>query len=169
MLEHMAHIYNLANRDYMTQLYNRRYFFTQGKQFYLSAKENNSPLTVCMMDIDHFKQVNDNYGHDCGDIVLIYFSKILTDHFNEHLVARLGGEEFAVLFNNLEHKNVLQLLDKFRLMIEHSSVDCEEETLTITVSIGATDAYGEDIDAMLKLADDNLYQAKETGRNQVIG
>lgn len=168
-LEHVEHISNLANQDYMTKVFNRRYFFTEGGKIYLSAKKSKQALTICMMDIDHFKQVNDNYGHDCGDIVLIQFAQTMEEHFKDHLVARLGGEEFAVLFNSIEHQQVLELLNSFRQQIEQTSISCETDSLNITVSIGANNEYHDTIDGMLKAADKNLYTAKETGRNQVIG
>lgn len=169
MLEHMEHINSLANHDYMTKVFNRRYFFTQGNEIYLSSKESQKRLTICMMDIDHFKQVNDNYGHDCGDVVLIHFAKVLNDFFDDYLVARLGGEEFAVLFDDIDYQESLVLLDSFRQKIEEAPIVYEDVTLSITVSIGVTNQHSDTIDAMLKLSDDNLYQAKEMGRNKVIG
>jgi len=169
MLEHMEYIRNLANRDYMTKVYNRRYFFTHGQELYQQAKQNNMALAVCMIDIDHFKQVNDNYGHDCGDAILINFAKVLMEHFEGHLVARLGGEEFAVLFNNIDYDGVLQQLEIFRTAIAATPIECDEHSISITVSIGAHDQYQVNIDGMLKEADNNLYTAKESGRNQVIG
>lgn len=169
MLEYMEYICNLANRDYLTKVYNRRYFFTEGNDMYLSAKANNTPLIVCMMDIDHFKQVNDNYGHDCGDIILIHFARTMSKYFADYLVARLGGEEFAVMLSDIEYKQALVLMDQFRQTIAETAIVCEKESINITVSIGANDVYKENIDAMLKLADNNLYQAKETGRNKVLG
>jgi diguanylate cyclase (GGDEF)-like protein len=168
MLEHIGYINNLANRDYMTKLYNRRYFFTEGKQLHLSAK-NGTPLSVCMMDIDHFKLVNDNYGHDCGDIILIHFAQIMSEHFSGHLAARLGGEEFAVLFKDIEYQKALRLMEQFRIVIEQTPISCAKESITITVSIGANNSYEVNLDSMLKIADTNLYHAKESGRNKVIG
>jgi len=168
MLEYMEFIHNQANRDYMTKIYNRRYFFTEGKKIYEDAKESNSPLAICMMDIDHFKKVNDSYGHECGDVILIHFAKTLNEHFKQHLVARLGGEEFAVLFENTEFEQVLALLNEFREAIEAYTVSCEPQQISITVSIGVNNNYEENIDVMLKVADEKLYLAKEGGRNQVV-
>jgi len=169
MLERIEYINRLANQDFMTKVFNRRYFFTQGDDLYLLAKEEQTQLTMCMMDIDHFKMVNDTYGHDCGDVVLIHFANLLKEFFKGSLVARLGGEEFAVLFNGLDYQEILSSLDGFRQELETTEISCEKNTLKITVSIGATDQYSDSIDGMLKLADDNLYQAKDTGRNKVVG
>jgi len=168
MLEHMAYINSLANHDFMTKVYNRRYFFTEGNQSYLKAKKAEDNLTVCMMDIDHFKQINDTYGHDCGDIVLIEFAKILLDIFKDHLVARLGGEEFAVLLKEINYEQAIELANKFRETIANTPIQCEKHTINITVSIGTTNQYENNIDMMLKLADNKLYEAKEGGRNQVV-
>jgi len=169
MLEYIEHNFNLSNLDYMTQIYNRRYFFTEGVQQYQIAKDMGVPLTTCMMDIDHFKAINDNYGHDCGDKVLICFAEMLTRYFEEHLIARLGGEEFAILFQQLSHTQIVEKLNAFRIEIENTAINCSKKSLSITVSIGITNNYGDSIEDMLKYADKNLYQAKKTGRNQVIG
>jgi len=168
MLDYLESAYNLANRDFMTNLYNRRYFFTEGKILYESAKNRNSALSICMMDIDHFKQVNDNYGHDCGDVILINFAQTLTKYFDEYMVARLGGEEFAVLFKDIEQTQVIEQLEQFRQTIDSTPISCDDKSISITVSIGVNNDYQENIDTMLKVADQNLYKAKETGRNKVV-
>ena len=169
MIQSIEYNRNLANFDYLTKVYNRRYFFTNGKILYESAKINMDSLSLCMIDIDHFKKINDIYGHDCGDVVLKHFAKILNEYFADYLVARLGGEEFAVLFDNIEYQKVLELLKNFRQLIENISIDYEQNKVSMTVSIGANNILSEDIDAMLKLSDENLYQAKDSGRNKVVG
>ena len=168
MLEYVECIQNAANRDFLTRLYNRRYFFQVGKTIYDEAKENHTALTACMIDIDHFKQVNDQYGHDSWDDVLIHFSKQLEHHFNQHLVARLGGEEFAILFENGDERDIFQELDSFRQTISQVPVISNGQSIPISVSIGVGSTYKENLDAMLKVADENLYYAKHHGRNQVI-
>ncbi|MBF0264625.1 MAG: diguanylate cyclase [Gammaproteobacteria bacterium] len=170
MLDHLAYINSLANHDFMTKVNNRRYFFTEGNKGYLKAKKLELPSSVFMMDIDHFKKINDTYGHDCGDIVLINFAKILSEYFKDHLVARLGGEEFAVIIHNLPHEQNIELANTFREAIAATAIKCdsENEAISITVSIGGSNVYEENIDMMLKSADKNLYEAKESGRNKVI-
>ena len=99
MLEHIQTIRKQANTDYLTELPNRRYFFAiVRKALHQRAKQQQSSA-IAMLDIDHFKLVNDNYGHDYGDAVLEAFSRAFKQHFQQDLVARLGGEEFAVFFD----------------------------------------------------------------------
>ena len=96
-----------AIKDFLTNLYNRRYFFDQGKQSFITSLSKRHPMACAMLDIDHFKQVNDTHGHDMGDKVLQYLSTILLDFVDtwaEGMVARLGGEEFCILVQ-LKDKN----------------------------------------------------------------
>ena len=168
MLEYMERIRNIANCDYLTKLYNRRFFFLEGQAIYQEAREEKRLLSICMMDIDHFKQVNDTYGHDGGDDVLIHFAQLLTQHFSNHLTARLGGEEFVVLFENSDQQKILQELENFRQVIADKPIASGSDSIAITVSMGLNSQLASNFDDMLKIADQNLYQAKENGRNQVI-
>lgn len=169
MLEYMEAIRTIANRDYLTKLYNRRFFFNEGEQIYTQAKDKNKTLTVGMIDIDHFKQVNDTYGHDCGDEILIHFANLLNEYFDNNLVARLGGEEFSVIISHANQEQAFQLLDDFRQLIADTPALCGDESISISVSIGFNNILKESLDAMLKIADENLYHAKQNGRNQVVG
>ena len=99
---------NLANRDYLTGLYNRRYLFEAGHGLFENARRDNLDLAVAVIDIDHFKRINDIYGHDVGDVALIAMAKVLAASFRTtDLVARLGGEEFCVLAVNPQAALVL--------------------------------------------------------------
>ncbi|MDG1751352.1 MAG: diguanylate cyclase [Thalassotalea sp.] len=168
MLFYMEALRNAAHRDFLTNLYNRRYFFNEGKVLYEKSIQNHQPVAVAMLDIDHFKQVNDNYGHEVGDDLLVYFSYELSKQFDQHIVARLGGEEFVVLFTNVESEQAFDLMDKFRQKIADASIKTDGETISMSVSIGLHHIAGESLDAMLKLADENLYRAKNNGRNRVV-
>lgn len=168
MLQYIEYIQQIANCDFLTKLYNRRYFFYEGSEIYSEAKENNQLLSVCMMDIDHFKNVNDTYGHDSGDDVLVFFSQQLSKHFSHHLIARLGGEEFAILFKDTDETNIIKALEYFRQSIAETPVISGDLSIPVTVSIGLSSHYSENLDAMLKVADDKLYQAKESGRNKLV-
>lgn len=167
-LEHLDHIYELANKDALTKLFNRRFFFSSGNQKYQDGEAANSAFTVVMFDIDFFKKVNDTWGHDGGDAVLIHFAAVMQEHFSEHLFARLGGEEFAVILENLDKYQVDTLLEGFRLKIEQSIIPWADREIRITTSTGATSRFNGSLDAMLKTADENLYKAKEGGRNRVV-
>ena len=169
MLEHIETIHNLANRDYLSNLYNRRYFFNEGKRLLDSAISGYKEAAVAMMDIDFFKRVNDDYGHDVGDQVLQAFSDLLDSHFSDALVARLGGEEFAVFMVGFSQPQVGERLESFRATLEQHEIVCGDHTLKITTSIGVNCTKDDNLDIMLKVADEFLYQAKEGGRNVVKG
>ena len=168
ILEQIEAIRDAANRDYLTKLYNRRYFFEEGVARYRQAKEQGTPLCAAMMDIDFFKKVNDRHGHDGGDAALRHMAELLTGAFPEELVARFGGEEFCVLMAADPH-HAQKRFDAFRLEVESTPVDRDGYLFPFTVSIGLTNALGDDVDAMLNVADANLYRAKEGGRNRVVG
>lgn len=168
MLELVESIQNVANRDYLTGMYNRRFFFDEGYSLYEQAKANNVKLFATMIDVDHFKKVNDTYGHDCGDAVLKHLAARLAAHFPDDLVARLGGEEFVVLIAGEDKPIVLGRLENFRWSIEREAAYCGETGVAFTVSIGGCHTLQENLDGMLKTADENLYQAKQNGRNRVV-
>jgi len=169
MLEYMEALRNAANRDFLTSLYNRRYFFSQGKQIFQQAIDNETDISVAMLDIDHFKQINDNYGHEAGDDLLIHFSEQLAEHFEKDLIARIGGEEFVILFNDVTDDIAINILNEFREKISAQVIICDEAKISMTVSIGFNSHKEQHLDAMLKVADENLYKAKQSGRNQVVG
>ena len=169
MLEHIQTIRKQANTDYLTELPNRRYFFAiVRKALHQRAKQQQSSA-IAMLDIDHFKLVNDNYGHDYGDAVLEAFSRAFKQHFQQDLVARLGGEEFAVFFATEDKDACLERLEAFRAYIADNSASFTDKDITFTISIGFSDEVSSDIDRLVKQADINLYQAKELGRNRLIG
>lgn len=168
MLEQIESIWNIANRDYLTGMYNRRFFFDEGSDIHEHAQENKLDLFVAMMDIDHFKKVNDTYGHDCGDFVLKHFAMQLFAHFPNDLVARLGGEEFAILISGEGKQSVTERLSNFLKHIERETVHFREFDIEFTVSIGGSSDLQENLDRMLKKADSNLYQAKKEGRNKLV-
>jgi diguanylate cyclase (GGDEF)-like protein len=167
-LEHIEEIRDAANRDYLTHLYNRRYFFEQGEAVFDRASASQLPVTIAVMDIDLFKKINDGYGHDVGDIVLKSIAELLNEHFGNEIVARFGGEEFCVLFDGMDIEDAENRLEYFRSAIEKSSVETEAGIIEYTISIGATDTKGKTLDEMIKRADEYLYLAKERGRNQVV-
>ncbi|TAN53622.1 MAG: response regulator [Methylococcaceae bacterium] len=169
MLELIDAIQDAANRDYLTGLYNRRYFFHHGSQIHLDAKAQNTPLLAAMLDIDFFKKINDVYGHDAGDAALKHMAVLLRECFPTQLVARLGGEEFVLLFENLGAETAIQLLEKFRAALKAASVTFKDKTIAFTVSVGFTSGLESTIDDMLKTADINLYHAKESGRDRIVG
>jgi diguanylate cyclase (GGDEF)-like protein len=156
-----------AYTDYLTGLHNRRYFFQEGSKLHGRTKKDGTIITA-MMDIDHFKIINDTYGHDSGDLVLKKFSQLCTRHFDKHFIARIGGEEFAAIICNSSLVEAKNLFDTFRIEVENSPVQCGTICIPYTVSIGLTDQVGETIDELIKAADQLLYVAKTSGRNRVV-
>ncbi|MGJ8687006.1 MAG: GGDEF domain-containing response regulator, partial [Spongiibacteraceae bacterium] len=156
-----------ANRDYLTNLYNRRYFFNEGKQIHLRAKFLEAPLTVAMIDIDHFKKINDTFGHDAGDIALKHIAELMNNAFENDLLARFGGEEFCLICNG-DSALAYQRLDEFRRTVANSLVKTPDHEFSFSVSIGLNQSSEDCLDAIINAADANLLRAKEQGRNQVV-
>ena len=167
-LEHIEAIRDSAKRDYLTKLYNRRFFFSVAESLYADAQKAQTPLSVAMIDIDHFKLINDNYGHDIGDQVLLHMAELLNDNLGSYLVARFGGEEFCVLLDSINQSEASQFLDKFRQKIEQSQVSFDDNNIKYTISIGISDDVNNDLDDLIQKADQALYRAKHGGRNQVV-
>jgi diguanylate cyclase (GGDEF)-like protein len=168
VLELIEENHKAANYDHLTGLVNRRFFFHVGQSRLEDFVAANKPVGVAMMDIDHFKSINDRYGHDCGDTVLREFAVLLNKHFNEQMPARLGGEEFAVLFTDQPAKLILKKLEMFRKAVDSFVFDESDNKLHVTISIGLCSEASDDLDALLIKADQNLYKAKNGGRNQVV-
>ena len=158
----------ISNRDFLSGLYNRRYFFEQGNKA-LKYLNRDGTLTVMMIDIDFFKKVNDLYGHEVGDNVIKNIAARLQEYFPDDIVARIGGEEFAVLSKSPQYQTSFDNIEAFRLSVYNQIVKVNKHTLQYTCSIGVCNVVGEDLDEMLAKADKNLYMAKRAGRNQVYG
>lgn len=167
--QQLEEIQKAANTDYLTELYNRRYFFENAKKMIKAAQKSGQMYVVCMIDLDHFKKINDTYGHDIGDVVLVTFAQLLNEHFPNDLVARLGGEEFSILIATNDTNAVETHLNTFREATAQTTIDGNGTDFNFTASIGAVivDASQELQDTMTK-ADNALYDAKETGRNKVM-
>ena len=174
--EKTAQLEYLAKTDFLTGINNRGSFFELSSNAIGLANRAGQPLIVAMLDIDFFKQVNDNYGHDAGDQVLRAFSQGMIGVFRGYdIIGRVGGEEFAVCLPNTNSTDANIACERMRSYIEKTSVriisdNDVELDINITVSIGLILAQNEllTIDELLKQADRALYYAKEHGRNQVI-
>ena len=158
--------------DGLTQIYNRRYFDETFPKIINRAKRKNELVSFLFMDIDHFKQYNDNYGHQKGDEVLINFAKCLKDslHRADDLAFRLGGEEFAIVYQTETKEKAIEFANQIRENIENMKLTHEYNSASsyITASMGLICKNANDItDNVYKEADDLLYEAKRNGRNQV--
>ena len=160
----------LATHDDLTKLNNRRFFNEKLIEYSLLTSRFGYELSCIMADIDHFKRVNDTYGHQAGDYVLSSLASILrTNVRRTDICARYGGEEFVILLPNTSIENAVDLAEKIRIRIEDTEMNYQGVILKITASFGvAAGLKDEDLnDALVKKADDKLYQAKQTGRNKV--
>lgn len=158
-----------AQRDFLTGLYNRRYFFESGSQIYADAKKKKHGLVAAMIDLDLFKGINDKYGHDCGDLVIKHFASLLDKQFGMNLIARIGGEEFAVLLSEVKPDDARKLFEELRKAVKNNPVDCSAAKISYTISVGLGDQFGKTIDDLIKGADIALYKAKNNNRDQVAG
>jgi diguanylate cyclase (GGDEF)-like protein len=171
MLDAVTHSKNLSNTDFLSGLSNRRYFFEQGAKLFESvlakSSEEAPSLTVMMMDIDHFKKINDRFGHEVGDEVIKNFAQVLKAYFPNDIVARIGGEEFAVISTAPLHLSEYLTVNAFRLAIENQTIHFKDKALRYTCSVGVTNLIASNIDEMVVHADKLLYKAKQNGRNQI--
>jgi diguanylate cyclase (GGDEF)-like protein len=160
-----------ATTDSLTKLKNRRAFFENGAKALAMARRYVSDLSVLLLDIDHFKKINDTYGHAVGDDALIVVAQILIEMSRtEDTVARIGGEEFALLLPDTNRLGTAVLAERIRSAIEREQFITGDKIVPITVSIGIA-SFGVDpadsIDQLLGVADNRLYLAKNAGRNRI--
>jgi diguanylate cyclase (GGDEF)-like protein/PAS domain S-box-containing protein len=160
-----------AATDPLTGVPNRRSFETTARREVERARRYAKPFAVLALDIDHFKKVNDTYGHDIGDIVLKGMARICLDKLRvTDVLARLGGEEFAMLLPETDIEAAATLADRLRAAIATTPITTAKGPLPVTVSLGVAQYAPNEptIDAALKRADEALYEAKHSGRNKVV-
>ena len=158
-----------ALTDGLTGMQNRRYFDDALREYLDEFRRIGKPVGLLILDLDHFKQVNDTHGHDVGDKVLRAVSGCVREFTRFHdVVARLGGEEFAVVAPNMDDDLLLKLAERIRKAIATLTVESGNVRLRVTTSVGLAVWDGkEDADALFRRADKMLYQAKRLGRNRV--
>lgn len=162
---------NLSSTDSLTRLFNRRTLMkTLNKEFQRHSRSNDT-LSLLMLDIDFFKKINDTYGHLNGDTVLVTLAKLLKEYLRPYDVAtRFGGEEFALVLPNTTLNEAHEVAERLRIAVEKLAFNGELRSLKITTSIGVScypSRNVDNIDQLLKVADQALYLAKEGGRNRV--
>lgn len=169
MQQQLQSLERAATRDFLTGLLNRRAFFEVGDPIFAQAQRKDADIALAMIDIDHFKKVNDTYGHDVGDRVIHSVAQTLNEQRrNADVLARFGGEEFCLLMPDLAKENVETLFDRYQQAIGNMDFSDIDSELEITVSIGIATAPCLSPDQMIKSADEALYEAKESGRNKFI-
>lgn len=163
-----ANAEELARIDELTRLYNRRAFYESGKRLVSYCQRHNEMISVIVMDIDNFKDINDSFGHAAGDAALEHISKLLRLRFRKSdVAARIGGEEFGILLPAANTETAEQLAEELRQGIEETSITFDEKIIKVTASIGVTSGDS-DLDILVKHADIAMYRAKEYGRNRVV-
>jgi len=168
ILELFEKIKDMANKDFLTGAFNRRYFFDSGISIFNKSKRAKENVCVAMLDIDKFKNINDTYGHDIGDIALQETCRILQNNLrNSDLMARFGGEEFCMLLEDISERNSVELFEKIRKAFEDNVIKIDKFEIRFTISIGICYGLEKTLEDMITIADDGLYFCKENGRNQI--
>ncbi|USH04567.1 diguanylate cyclase [Grimontia kaedaensis] len=160
MKEANTELFRMANQDALTGLWNRRFLFGD------ACGDCERKRNIAMLDIDFFKKVNDNYGHDVGDATIVMVANILKIYFPNDVVARFGGEEFCIKADG-NFDDFVTCLEKMRQRVERTPIPHQEENIQVTISIGVSNIEG-NLDQQIKVADDRLYEAKGNGRNQTV-
>ena len=167
----MGLVRQLATTDPMTGLLNRRSFLSQAESEWQRSSRFARPMSLLILDIDHFKHINDSFGHDAGDGVISRIAKICDVQKRAHdLAARYGGEEFVILMPETDLAGACRFAERLREAVAADSVRHDGNTIKATVSIGVAEmAQAKSVDDLLKRADLALYKAKNAGRNRVCG
>jgi diguanylate cyclase (GGDEF)-like protein len=168
--ERARDLQTLAAIDPLTGLYNRRQFETLARAELARCRRYLRPCSFLMIDIDHFKRVNDTFGHEMGDWVLKMVAKILaTARRDADVVARFGGEEFVIMLPETTLEAATTVAERIRSMVFANALANGESKLSLTISVGVGEATASSpgIEAALRHADRALYEAKQTGRNRI--
>lgn len=155
--------------DALTDTSNRRFLEMNINNMLAGMRRYNLAFGMLFLDIDHFKNINDTYGHDIGDKVLRMVSKSLGSTLRPlDILGRWGGEEFIALLLNTNKENLLAVANRLRLLVENSALPTDKGTINVTISVGGTIAQADDtIHSLVKRADELMYQSKKNGRNRV--
>lgn len=164
-----AELRHFAEHDPLTGIYNRRSFEILLDKSVKLMRRMNSPLSLLALDLDHFKRINDTWGHSSGDQALRHFVRLASEHLrNEDVIGRIGGEEFVIFLPNTGLEAATCVAERLRALLEAQPVAGPQGPIPLTVSIGVTlVAQGESQEAALERADEAMYRAKANGRNRV--
>lgn len=166
-----AELLEMATTDFLTGLSNRRHFIARMEEELARLNRNEQPVAVLMLDIDHFKKINDRYGHASGDAVLRQFADLIRAELRAFDSAgRVGGEEFAILLSGTDLAGGAAFAERLRAKVAHTPIEQGGQQIPVTVSIGITvlTAHDADTSDVLHRADAALYEAKEGGRDRVV-
>ena len=157
------------NFDELTNVFNRRYFFEKVEFDYQKSLRTHTEFSIVMGDIDYFKDVNDAYGHQCGDYVLQEISAIMSEHIRAYdILGRYGGEEF-VFFIYSHTQETKEIIERIRELIKNANLECNKKKIEMTMSFGiSTFRNNLKIKDLISQADEALYEAKKMGRNRTV-
>jgi diguanylate cyclase (GGDEF)-like protein len=169
IIEAQRHLSMLAMTDPMTGLYNRRHILDVANYEAVQQKRTPSGLAIIIADVDYFKRINDTYGHDVGDAVLVAVSKTIRTSIREQdSAARWGGEEFLIVLPNTSLDDAVQIADRIRKNVEAVTVPVDQQTISTSVTLGVSSyRIGESVNNAITKADECLYKGKKAGRNCV--
>jgi len=153
----IKNLIDISNKDFLTNLYNRRYFYDKGNKIY----QSNDNIALCVIDIDKFKNINDTYGHLAGDFVIKELANILKKNVKgKDLVARFGGDEFCVMFQDISEENTKKLLQNIEKTVADHVIQLGEKKISFTISTGMHCNKQNTFEEMFHLADLDLYNSK---------
>lgn len=173
-MKYERQIIDTSNRDPLTNVYNRRYVFKKAEELLESCIKSENRFSIAILDIDNFKKINDTHGHQAGDFVLKEFTKIINENLRTlDVLGRYGGEEFIIILNNVNKDQANLVVERILAIVRDKEFIFDEKTIKMTFSGGITDSEEIDrseltLDALVKIADSRMYQAKNTGRNKII-
>ncbi|MFT6221491.1 MAG: diguanylate cyclase (GGDEF)-like protein [Candidatus Endobugula sp.] len=168
-LDLIAQIRDSANRDYVTGLYSRRYFFEQSEALRATAEANGTPLALAVISLDNFKDINDHYGPEIGDGILKQFALRVEKTLSRFLLARSSGKEFYCLMNGLSNEKAITFLDQVRKIIASDIFSAGENSVSITFSAGVSNELGTRTSDHLSVAETCVQRAKQAGKDIVMG
>ena len=156
-------LFKISTTDYLTESHNRRYIFEVGEKDF-----HKNQFSVVIMDIDFFKKINDRFGHDAGDIVLKSFASSVKHNIRKgDYFGRIGGEEFLILFSNINSEKLVQKMEDIRTHVNQLKFEFDDVNINITASYGLRSFDATSVNEMVKLADKALYKAKQRGRDRI--
>jgi diguanylate cyclase (GGDEF)-like protein len=166
--ELLEKVQDYADRDHLTELYNRRYFNKKAEEMITENQKIGTVMSLCLMGIDNFNELNDNLGHDCGDHLLIEFSKSVTKNIGMFVSSRYGGGEFAILMPKMTAEKAARLADDFRDFISTQPIAYKDNKIDITLSAGVCEIENGDFSAAITSSYQCLRKAKKQGHNCVV-
>ena len=166
--ELLEKVQDYADRDHLTDLYNRRYFNKKAEEMIAENTKLGTTMSLCIMAIDNFNNINDDLGHDCGDHLLIEFSKSLTTNIGMFVASRYGGGEFAVLMPKFTAEKAARFTDEFRDFTSTQPIAYKDQKIEITLSAGICEIANGNFDAAIESSYQSLRKAKKQGQNCVV-